>query len=96
MLVIYRFRLYPTRTQERLMKETLETCRRLYNSLLADRAKSGASFYEQKRSLVTLKSSNKFLKDVHSQVLQDVALRLDKSFEAFFAGLAKYPKFKRM
>ncbi|MCS4539453.1 MAG: helix-turn-helix domain-containing protein [Thaumarchaeota archaeon] len=65
-LVTYRFRLYPTRTQEWLIEDTLETCRRLYNSLLADRTEKGTGFYEQKRSLVTLKSSNKFLKAVHS------------------------------
>ncbi len=95
MLVTRRFRLYPNRTQERLMEDTLETCRRLYNSLLAERMKSRTGFYEQKRSLVTLKSEDKYLRGVHSQVLQDVVLRLDKAFQAFFSGLAKYPRFKR-
>ncbi len=95
MLVTHRFRLYPSRTQERLMGDALETCRRLYNLLLADRRENRRGFYEQKKSLVTLKSSDKYLKAVHSQVLQDVALRLDKAFQAFFVGLAKCPKFKR-
>ncbi len=76
-LVTSRFRLYSTRTQEWLVEGTLETCRRLNNSLLADRMVSSTGFNEQKRSLVTLKSSNKFLKALNSQVLQDVAFRLD-------------------
>ena len=77
------------------MDETLETCRRLYNSLLSDRIENKTGFYEQKKGLVQLKVDNKFLKVVHSQVLQDVALRLDKAFQSFFAGLSKYPRFKR-
>ncbi|MEW6605039.1 MAG: transposase [Thermoproteota archaeon] len=38
---------------------------------------------------------NKYLKQVHSQVLQDVILRLDKAYQAFFKKLARYPRFKR-
>ncbi|MEM3186154.1 MAG: hypothetical protein QXQ39_05670, partial [Conexivisphaerales archaeon] len=38
---------------------------------------------------------NEFLKVVYSQVLQDVVFRLDKAFNAFYACLSKYPKFKR-
>jgi putative transposase len=77
------------------MDETLETCRRLYNDLLSDRIKNGTGFYDQKKKLVRLKADNKFLKAVHSQVLQDVSLRLDKAFQCFFAGLSRYPRFKR-
>ncbi len=91
----YRFRLYPTRTQERLLNETLETCRLLYNGMLADRRENHSGFYEQKRVLVGLKKNDKYLRAVHSQVLQDVVLRLDKAYHAFFVGLAKRPRFKR-
>ncbi|MBI3022177.1 MAG: IS200/IS605 family element transposase accessory protein TnpB [Thaumarchaeota archaeon] len=95
MLTTYRLRLYPTRTQERLLNETLETCRLLYNRMLADRRENHTGFYEQKRVLVGLKKNSKHLRAVNSQVLQDVVLRLDKTYQAFFAGLAKRPRFKR-
>ena len=95
MLTTYRFRLYPTRTQENLLNETLETCRLLYNWMLAERRESRIGFYEQKRVLVELKKREKYLGAVHSQVLQDVVLRLDKAHHAFFVGLAKRPRFKR-
>jgi len=36
-VIVYKFRLYPTPTQERTLNKTLETCRRLYNLMLADR-----------------------------------------------------------
>jgi putative transposase len=94
-LLTYKFRLYPNIQQGRLLNETLETCRRLYNNLLADRNENRTGFYQQKRQLVSLKRGNKYLKAVFSQVLQDVALRLDKAFQAFFKGLTKYPRFRK-
>lgn len=95
MITTYKFRLYPTRTQAKLMDENLETCRRLYNSMLSDRIENQIGFYAQKKNIVQLKQGNKFLQAVHSQVLQDVCLRLDKAFQSFFAGLSKYPRFRR-
>jgi len=52
-------------------------------------------YWEQMYLLPLRKPDNKYLKQVHSQVLQDVLLRLDKSYQAFFKKLVKYPKFKR-
>jgi len=94
-MLTYKFRIYPTVAQVRTMEETLETCRRLYNSMLADRIENGTGFYDQKKMLVELKQKNKHLKSIHSQVLQDVVLRLDKACQAFFAGLSRFPKFRR-
>ncbi len=63
--------------------------------MLDDRLKNHTAFFEQKKKLVELKKEDKYLKEVHSQVLQDVVLRLDKAFESYFAGLSKFPRFKR-
>jgi putative transposase len=42
-------------------------------------------YYEQKRDLPELKTElREEYQDIHSQVLQDVLLRLDKAFKAFF------------
>lgn len=91
----YSFRIYPTHQQEKTFEETLETCRRLYNSMLSDRLENRTSVYGQKKRLVELKRDSKYLRVVHSQVLQDVVLRLNRAFQAFFAGRSKHPKFKR-
>jgi putative transposase len=78
----FRFRIYPSKEQVRILERTLQTCRILYNNLLAERRDSyretGCSpgYYEQKRSLVLRKLGNPYVRQVHSQVLQDVALRL--------------------
>ncbi len=94
-MLTYKFRLYPSKPQARIMEETLETCRRLYNTILADRIENGTGFFDQKKTLVELKHNDKHLKSIHSQVLQDVVLRLDKAYQAFFSGLSRYPKFRR-
>jgi putative transposase len=78
-----------------LMAETIETCRRLYNNLLNDRIENRTGAFEQKRLLTIRRRGNKYLGQVHSQVLQDVVFRLDKAFGSFFGTLARFPKFKR-
>jgi putative transposase len=101
----YRFRIYPSKEQGRILERTLQTCRILYNNLLAERRDSyrrtGCSpgYYEQKRSLVLRKLGNPYVRQVHSQVLQDVALRLERGFENYFERTKKgekvgYPRFK--
>jgi len=94
-MLTYKFRMYPTAAQARIMQETLDTCRSLYNMMLADRMERRTDFYEQKKMLVELKHDDKHLKSVHSQVLQDVVLRLDKAYQRFFAALSRYPRFRR-
>ena len=95
MIQTFKFRLYPTSQQESVMTKTVETCRRLYNDLLDDRIKNRTNAFEQKRHLTAYRKENKYLKQVHSQVLQDVVFRLDKAFGSFFGGLSKFPRFRR-
>src|SRR2546428_10652859 len=96
MIRSYKFRLYPTVQQCKILDDTIETCRRLYNNSLGERSVDwDVGFYEQKQLLTLRKQDNKYYKQVHSQVLQDVLLRLDKSYQAFFKKIMRYPKFKK-
>jgi putative transposase len=63
--------------------------------MLADRIENWTGYYEQNKTLTQVRRGSKYLKSVHSQVLQDVSLRLDKAYQAFFAGLTRHPRFKR-
>src|SRR5919197_5543043 len=92
----YKIRLYPTDQQIKTMNDTIEACRHLYNDSLGERSADwDVGFYEQKQLLTLRRQYNKYYKQVHSQVLQDVLLRLDKAYQAFFKKISKYPKFKR-
>jgi len=89
-----------------VINQTIETCRRLYNYFLEDRIytfkeiKSSVSKIEQINQIPNLKKNNTYYKAVHSQVLQEVAARLDKAYDNFFrrvkSGKEKpgFPKFK--
>ncbi len=101
----YMYRLYPSKSQKKRLESILETCRRFYNDLLAERRDAWAnegrsvSKTEQFRRVKELKSSNPFARDVHSHVLQVVVTDLDKAFQAFFRRVKRgespgYPRFK--
>ena len=63
----------------------------MYNDCLDERSKDwDINFWNQKQLLTLRKPDSKYYKQVHSQVLQDVLLRLDKAFQAFFKKLPGY------
>jgi putative transposase len=102
----YKYRLYPTRNQRRVLEHTIETCRILYNSCLADRRNyyqakgKGLSRLRQQEILRDDKAKVERLLSVHSQVLQDVLFRVERAYDGFFrrlrekGGKAGYPRFK--
>jgi putative transposase len=105
MLKTFTYRLYPTKQQQRLLDQQLEECRWLYNHLLAERRdaweqrQASLRYYDQATSLPALKAERAALADVHSQVLQNVAMRLDLAFKAFFRRVKAgetpgYPRFR--
>jgi len=86
----FQCRLRPTKSQAKLLQAQLDECRLLYNELLSQRKIAheelnlSISKYQQLMFLPMLKEERPALKTVHSQVLQNVVDRLDKSFQAFF------------
>lgn len=103
---VFRYRLKPTKAQVTKLNEQLELCRWVYNETLALRKNAyeqegkSISYFESKRMLPIWKESNPELKSVHSQVLQDVVLRVNLAFGAFFRRVQAgekdpgYPRFK--
>ena len=104
MKTAYKFRMYPNRLQEAQLDLTLETCRHLYNTALADRKKAyeteGISrSYEDQAAMLTVERKNGNFLGIYAHCLQDVLRRLDKSFKAFFRRVKAgeepgYPRFK--
>jgi putative transposase len=101
----YVYRLYPSKAQTTLLDQTRETCRRFYNSCLAERrtayATEGRSVgrTEQLRHVKERRRTDPDAAKVHSHILQVVAADLDRAFAAFFRRLKAgetpgYPRFK--
>jgi putative transposase len=99
------YKLRPTRAQKARLEATLETCRWLYNSALAERqgawehAQRSVSFAQQCAELPRMKKVLSFLPEVHSLVLQDVLHRVEHTFDNFFRRCTTdekpgYPRFK--
>lgn len=103
---MFQYRLYPTRKQLHKLNETLEECRWLYNHLLERRKTlyeqegKNLSLYQQQKTFSILKQEHPSLDGVHSQVLQNVAVRVDLAFKAFFRRVREhaeepgFPRFK--
>ncbi|MCY9588637.1 transposase [Paenibacillus chitinolyticus] len=105
MRIAFKFRLYPTKQQKEKIEFTLERCRLLYNRLLEERILAyknegrSLNYYDQAKTFTERKVYIPALKQVHSQVLQDAANRLDKAFQSFFRRVKSgetpgFPRFK--
>lgn len=101
----FKDRLYPNKEQHRLLERQLEACRWLYNHLLAARRdaweqrQEAERLYDQHATLPVLKAEHPALAGVQSQVLPNVAVRIDLAFKAFFRRCAAgetpgYPRFR--
>ena len=105
MLKVFHYRLYPTKAQKKELNKTLELCRWTYNETLAIRKNAWEyeqkriSYYDSKKMIPIWKKDKPELKEVHSQVLQEVVKRVDLAFQAFFRRVKSgekpgYPRFK--
>ncbi|MBI2085133.1 MAG: IS200/IS605 family element transposase accessory protein TnpB [Candidatus Aenigmarchaeota archaeon] len=108
---MYRYRIYPSQEQRKRLDSQLASCKELYN-LLLQKCKED---YKEKSISVNRKMLYKLAKqftdnderysDVHSQVLQNVADRLVKSYKNYFRRIKEkksgkkikvgFPRFKK-
>jgi putative transposase len=103
----FRFRLYPNAAQEHLFAVNFGQARFVYNHFLAERkayyeahkseAKKGLTYYDNTARLRGMKREEPFtwLKEAHSQVLQQALKDLDQAYQNFFAKRAKFPRFHK-
>jgi putative transposase len=102
----YKYRIYPSRSQITRMNGMLNLLCELYNAGLQERREAykfeskSIRYIDQQNQLPKIKEIRPELKEIHSQVLQDVLRRLDKAFQNFFRrvkernGKAGFPRFR--
>ncbi len=104
MIKSYRYRLYPTKTQEELLSKHFGCVRFIYNWGLDYKTrfykKTGKSIGYMQISgkggaLSHIKKENEWLKEVNSQSLVSALGNLDKAYSNFFAHRASFPLFKK-
>lgn len=104
----FRYRFYPTPSQEVLLRKTMGCCRFVYNHFLALRIKEwtanqkSVSYTETSALLTSLKKEEetKWLSEVSSVSLQQSLQNLQEAYNNFFKGLKKkqrvgFPRFKK-
>jgi putative transposase len=99
----YRYRLYPTTEQEKLLRQTMGCARLVYNKALALGTEAWYERqervgYSQTSSMLTNWKKEEeldFLNEVSCVPLQQGLRHLQTAFTNFFAGRAKYPNFKK-
>jgi putative transposase len=103
--VSVKYRIYPNHAQQRTLDETRAVCRDVYNSLVHERTVcyetqgKSPTLYQQQKAMTAWKPNHAELKTVHSQVLQNVAVRVELAFQAFFRRVKAgeepgYPRLK--
>ncbi len=101
MLKSYKYRIYPTKPQEGLIRKHCGSMRFLYNLALETKtaAYAGSRIYltrfDLQKQLPDLKKELPWLKEVNSQSLQVVFRDLDTAYNRFFKGQGAFPKFKK-
>jgi putative transposase len=87
----FKYRLYPTAKQYALLDEQLAEACRLYNACVQERRDAwkmqrvSITFYQQSNQLRDIRAAGD-LRLVNYMSCQDVLRRVDKTFQAFFAG----------
>jgi len=100
MLRSYRYRLYPTEEQEVRLKRTLASLCNLYNELRSEKVerykkdKINLTKTDLRKIALAKRRSSEELKQVHSQVVQNVADRVSMAFKNFFERRSRFPKNK--
>lgn len=103
----FKYRIYLTNGQRRILEQQLEECRWAYNETLAARRDAHTEgvplgLYDTVNLLPGWKATRPTLKDVHSQVLQNICQRVHLAFQAFFRRVKEgaqevgYPRFKQV
>jgi putative transposase len=102
----YKYKLAPTPEQEQALETVLWRCRVLYNVALEQRRTrwgrgqgKRATYDQQKTELPDLKAACPEYAEVNAQVLQDVLLRVERAYQAFFRRVQAgetpgYPRFQ--
>ena len=101
----FKYRLYPTAKQKKSLQLSLDACRWVYNKTLETRKqaweerKESLSRYDTSNLLTQWKQDNQLLDSAYSQCLQNVTMKVDLAFRAFFRRVKAgetpgYPRFK--
>ena len=99
MLKAIKIRIYPTKSQEKLLNESFNACRYIYNLALEYKisyyksTKKSLSYNQICQEFKDIRNSTEWLQNIPMQVYQQSFKGLEKAYSNFFKG-SGFPKFK--
>ncbi len=91
----FRYRIYPTKSQQEYLEKCFGCVRFVYNRWLWLSKDKYSSYYDLAKQLTKFKRENKRLCECSCQSLQQSLKQLDIAFKRFFKKQCWYPKFKK-
>ena len=94
----YRFRIYPTKAQEELIRKTFGCCRFVYNYFLYEKTqqyketKTSITRFQQDSKLNAMKREKKWLAEVDSRALKYSLRDLERAFSYFYKSIREKDK----
>ncbi len=101
MLSAFKYRIYPRQEQEKRLNRSLLSLCHLYNDLRTEGMRRHKEEHKSTsqttfRGLaLDARRHDEELQEVHSQVVQNVGDRIQRSFRNFFEGRARFPRWKK-
>ena len=97
----FKARIYPTKEQQDILLKMFGSCRFVYNYFLAERIRSykedGVSLsYNKTANMLTVLKGDEdhlWLSECDSMALQESLRNLDRAYQNFFKGNARFPRF---
>ena len=96
----YKVRIYPNKSQQQTLVQTIGACRWVYNHFLEEKKrhylenKKSLSYGATSKQLTALRKETDWLSDIQFQPLQQSLRNLDVSYGRFFRKQARFPQFK--
>ena len=105
MILVFRYRLLPSKTQHRALERILESQRQLYNAALEERIgayrKAGKTltYFDQTRGLTEWRRTDPEATQLPSNLQRATLKRLDEGYRGFFRRVKKgakpgFPRFR--
>lgn len=102
MIISYKIRIYPNKTQEHIINRTCGACRKMYNDYLGynrqiyEEENRFVSGYEFSKKLTKWKKEEKYvwLNEISSKAIKNSIMNADTAFRRFFKGITGFPRFK--
>ena len=101
MIKTYKFRLYPDKEQENILKQFIGASRFIYNHYLYEKTRlyreQNKSFElkDMKKDLKRLEIEYEWLTSIDGSILRTTLDDLNQAYDKFFKGISGYPKYKK-